>query len=337
MAAPLYRLVQRFLRVEAVGMRGAEHGDLADPLAIEVILTPADDLTTELAKESTTSPVRQRLKRLRCGVWAYDLAPAGLQIGKAYSLRWRFQMTPENTNVVRSNFVWNPLPEVPSSPSDVVIYGTLADAAGAPVAGARLVLEEFRDYATLSHRLGAIDVISDAFGNWSVELPKGALRRFVFNELSKIIRVPREVSRAALNELPAFQPKDIVRVDRYGYPVPGQDLYSLLASKLTERETLAVLQSASVVRYVNESGDSTTINEGAEIFIHNQDAPSTIWVIAHGKDCHPVISVLDANMDLMYPDISYPDRNTVVLSFNRAVKGKVVLICGTEKDLATPA
>jgi hypothetical protein len=334
MAAPIYRLVQRFLRVEAVGMRGAEHGDLADPLVLAVKLTTADDLETTLDEADMATAGQTRLKRLRCGVWAFDLDPVRLQPGKSYSLRWRFGATPQNINVVRSQFVWNPLPPVPSDPNQVVIYGTLADATGQPVPGARLVIEEFSDYATLSHRLSSSDIISDAFGNWHVELPKRALRRFILGEVSKIIRVPDDKVRASLSELPSFQPKDIVRVDRYGYPVPGQNLHQILAQRLSEGEALAVLQSTSVIRYVNESQDTVVTDGDVKIYVHEQDAPSTIWVIAHGKDCTPVVSVIDANNDVMYPDIGYPDKDTVVLSFARAVKGKAVLICGTEHPIA---
>jgi hypothetical protein len=336
MAGPLYRLVQRFLRIEALGMRGAEHGDLADPLVLVVKLTTADDLDTTLDEASMVTAGQTRLKRLRCGVWAFDLDPAKLQPGKSYSLRWRFGMTPENVNVVRSQFVWNPLPPVPSDPNQVVVHGTLADATGQPVPGARLVIEEFSDYATLSHRLSSSDIISDAFGNWHVELPKLALRRFILGEVSKIVRVPEDKVRVSLAELPSFQPKDIVRVDRYGYPVPGQDLYSLLASRLSERETLAVLQSTSVIHYVNAGGASPDTQEQANLYVFEQATPSLSWVIIHGRDCHPVLSILDTNGDLMHADVSYPNRNTVVLAFAQAVAGKAILICGTEHPIADP-
>lgn len=330
---PDYRLVQRFKRFEAVGMRGAPHGDSADPVWLEVVVTRSDDADVVIEQVAMQTAGQDQLKRQRMGVWTFQLDPSKYEIGQSYTASWRFGMHPETSNVSHESFVWNPLPEVPDTPSECVLYGLLADSAGLPVANERIVMEEYRDYVTLSHRLGSLDLVSDVFGYWSVQLPYGTMRRFVLGDLSKIIQVPAK-ARAALGELPGFQPKDIVRVDSYGYPMPGQDLYAMLRARLTSKEALAVLQSVSVVKYVNEITDACECGEdGVEIYTHEQVAPSTVWVITHGRDCTPILSVLDTDNDVMYPEVSYPDRDTVILTFSQSMAGKAVLICGPEVSL----
>jgi hypothetical protein len=335
MADPRYLAVQRFYDIAAVETVGARHGAPADPTWLQVKVTPSDDLDNTI--EVVDGDVA-RLYRVRKGTWVFAIDEALMQPGVGYTVHWRFTMSPENVNVVRTNFIWQPIPPIARDDEHTVIFGQLADPQGIPVPDAKLVMETYADMGTLSHRTGQVTIYADAFGMWNAEVHQGELYRFVLGEVSKIVQAPRDQGRHSLSSLQTFQPKDIIRRDRYGYPVPGQDLRSVLMRRLTENETLAVLQSMSVVTFVNESesvSDNVTIEEGAEIYVHEQTAESTIWVIQHGKDCTPIVSVIDTENDLMYPDVSYPDRDTVVLTFQASMTGKAVLICGPEHELLT--
>jgi len=216
-----YIIVQQFLTIEALGMRGARHGDPADPLYLQVVVTAADDITnifeTVIAKRET----RQRLWRAACGKWAFRLDPQFYQDGKAYTVHFKFAMTPNNTNVVRQSFVWVAPTEQSSMPDHCLVYGSMKDMLGLPESGGRFVAETYQDFVTLNQRTGLEDVVADIFGNWTISLPKGQLVRLVFGEGAVLVRVPADKDAAEYLSLQRYQPQDIVRHDRFGYPTPA--------------------------------------------------------------------------------------------------------------------
>ena len=215
---PVYRVAQRFLKVQAVSTVGTRHGDFADPLSLEVVLTQGD---TELDRVVAASAGQTSLWPVRTGNWVYQI-PAGLLTdGLPYSVAWRYEMTPNNINVRHQTFVWRPVPAVPRDTDKVVLYGLLADTAGQPMSDHRLVLETYADARTLTTRTGSLELTTDPFGIWHIELPKGQVVRLVFNELSKVVRLPADTARVALSELAPYQPEQqSENLDRYGYPRP---------------------------------------------------------------------------------------------------------------------
>lgn len=218
MSAPVYRIAQEFLRIEAIGSRGARSGDPADPVDLEARVTLSSDIT-KIIEQAFISQKEdaKRLYRLQTGTWIFELNPSFYE-RKAYTLHFRYAMTPNNVNVVRKNFFWQPTPDLPRSTDNCIIYGLLSDAAGIPVSGQRLVVEQYDNYVTLNHRTAQNVVESDTFGLWSIELPRKAIARIVFGNLSKVFQVP-EKDRVALAEVPNYQPAEKQK-DKFGYPFP---------------------------------------------------------------------------------------------------------------------
>ncbi len=218
MSNPRYRISQEFLRIEAIGSRGARSGDPADPLDLEARVTLSDDITKIIEQAFLREQDDKRLYKIQTGTWIFELNPGLYEARKAYTVHFRYAMTPNNVNVVRKNLIWQPLNETPRSPENCIIYGLLSDVAGIPVSGQRLVVEQYDNFVTLNHRTAQNTVESDAFGLWSIELPRKAIARIVFGNLAKILQVP-EKDRVALNEIADYQPAEKQK-DRFGYPFP---------------------------------------------------------------------------------------------------------------------
>lgn len=220
MPVPIYRIAKDFLRIEALGTQGSRSSDPADPIELNCRVTESGD-TSKIIEEgfSTKTEDKERVLRLQTGRWAFQLNPGLYESRKQYTLNFRYYMTPGNLSVDRANFTWDPVPLKPSLPENCVIFGTLVDLSGVPVVGERLVVERYRDMATLNEREAENVVTTNSFGLWAIELPRKALVRFVFGNLSKVVKVP-DVDSAALSSVPEHQPAQ-GRVDKFGYPFPG--------------------------------------------------------------------------------------------------------------------
>lgn len=214
----VYRVTHRFVRLEALGTFGANgrYNDPADPIALEVRVTPSDDIdnTVELATMGTP----KKPFRLATGLWAYDLTEGYYQTGKKYTAHFRYSMSPGAVKVDRYDFVWNPVPAMPRESGNCVVHGVVAGIEGNPRPDIRITVEKYKNYVTLNHREGTFEVVTDVFGNWFAEVPRGTILRFVYNEMSKIITVP-DLARVALSDAPLYQPADGNK-DKYGYPMP---------------------------------------------------------------------------------------------------------------------
>lgn len=216
-----YRVVQNFVKIEALGTRGARHGDPADPLYLQVVVTRSDDITDIIEECIATSSNRARLWRAAVGKWVFKMNPALYQAGASYTVHFKFAMTPNNTNVVRQSLIWCEPYLLPHDADHVVVYGSFRDLVGLPDPQGRFVVEEYLDFVTLNQRISAQDVQADIFGNWAIELPAGKLLRFVFGEDIHLVQLPTGQERVAFNTLKRYQPKDVLRTDRFGYPLPG--------------------------------------------------------------------------------------------------------------------
>ena len=217
---PAYRIAQRFVKIEAVGSPDARSGEPADPLQLQVAVTPSDNINRVIESVNAEPSTRQRLWRASPGHWVFEINPALYQPGLSYTVHYRFAMTPNATAVARQSFTWEPVPEQAHDSSLLVVHGILQNGQNLPISGGGFVVEQYIDVVTLSRRTSAVDVSSDAFGNWYVELPRGALTRFVFGTEIDIRRLPTAVARVAYSELQAYQPAEVVRKDKYGYPFP---------------------------------------------------------------------------------------------------------------------
>ncbi|MFA6132550.1 MAG: hypothetical protein WC869_00885 [Phycisphaerae bacterium] len=215
-----YLVVQQFLAIEALGMQGARHGDPADPLFLQVAVTHADDIKNVVETVIARRDTRQKLWRAACGKWAFRIDPRLYQDGITYTVHFKFSMTPNNTNVVRQSFVWAAPMAKASMPGQCLVYGGMKDMLGLPESGGRFVAETYLDFITLNQRTGLEDIVADIFGNWYVSLPKGQLVRLVFGEGATLVKIPADRDTADYLSLERFQPQDLVRRDRFGYPTP---------------------------------------------------------------------------------------------------------------------
>lgn len=216
-----YLVVQRFVAIEALGTRGARHGDPADPLDLQVVVTRADDISDVFENVIAKRETRSKLWRAACGKWVFRLDPRLYQDGASYTVHFKFAMTPNNTNVARQSFKWAAPMEEPTVPGTCLVYGGLRDMLGLPESGGRFAVETYKDFVTLNQRTGIEDVVADIFGNWSIALPKGELVRLVFGDDIVLARVPADRDTADYVSLVRYQPNELLRLDRFGYPVPA--------------------------------------------------------------------------------------------------------------------
>src|SRR5271157_329539 len=134
-------IVQTFVKLEALGMRGARHGDPADPLFLQVAVTKSDDLTNVLEDVIARAMTRNRLWRAAVGKWAFKLDPRLYQDGGKYTVHFRFAMTPQNTKIVRQSFVWAEPPSAGPGGDRCLVIGSMRDMLGLPESGGRIVVE----------------------------------------------------------------------------------------------------------------------------------------------------------------------------------------------------
>lgn len=223
-----YRASQEFMRIEAIGPLNNAHADPMDPIWLHVRVTPADDLNTEIESAImrgvapngvVVTDVAKFPYRLSTGLWAFDLDPMRYQPNKAYTLHWRYSVQPGVMAVIRSNFVWQPVPQTPREADGCILYGTMSRGSGVPVPGARIVIEQFRDFVTLNHRVGSLDVMTDAFGAWWVEVPRNTIQRVIFGDQIRTVRIP-DLASISLASASEYQPDIDGRKDAFGYPMP---------------------------------------------------------------------------------------------------------------------
>lgn len=68
-----------------------------------------------------------------------------------------------------------------------------------------------------------------------------------------------------------------------------------------------------------------TVNEAATTFTWTQSIPLSVWTIPHNLNKFPSISVVDNLGNLIYPDVSYVDSNTVQITHGSAFAGLAYL------------
>lgn len=58
-----------------------------------------------------------------------------------------------------------------------------------------------------------------------------------------------------------------------------------------------------------------------------QDTAAAVWTIIHNLNCRPPVSVIldSAPTEPVWPDIAYPNDDTVTLTFDTAVTGGVTI------------
>jgi hypothetical protein len=315
-------------------------------------VTPAEDYTEELESfllegvdpHGVTVTSTKKPFRLFTGTWAVELNPDLYQSGRQYVIHWRHAMQPKVLAVQRTNFVWQPIPKEPRS-DGCVMYGTVTRNR-VPVADAHLVVEEYRDYLTLTRRLSQIDISTDAFGNWWVEVPRNSIQRFVFNEESVAVFVPDD-SCASLSSARRWTALDVPK-DAYGYPIPGGvakppdslagggtggrpgdgGLSNLNNDNLRGIENcgLPTPGLSDVPPPLDGDGDGEeNTNANCCRYEHPQATPATVWSITHNLNGHPSVTVVDTGGDTVLGDVKYTSLNTLTVTFLVPVAGYAYL------------
>lgn len=67
-------------------------------------------------------------------------------------------------------------------------------------------------------------------------------------------------------------------------------------------------------------------DDGAPIFIHTQNVPSTVWTINHNLGSFPNVYVLDTAGDECEGDVDNPTVNQTVITFSAAFAGTARLV-----------
>jgi hypothetical protein len=232
----VYRITQKFIRIEAVATRGQSQQDAADPIYLNVCTVRNSDKS--IVENYVAGSSVPQIFRVETGTWAFDLNPNLYQKGQSYTCLFKYNMTPNNENVVHQPFIWNPLPSAPREQTNCIVYGLMTDIARNPLPGRTIVLEEYKNFVTLNNRIHQNTLITDAFGYWMLEMPQGAIARSIVGDLIKVFQVPI-AETAALREIPVYQPA-ATQTDTYGYPMPDEH---------AEFDTSKVLPLPSVPMY----------------------------------------------------------------------------------------
>jgi hypothetical protein len=241
-----YRIAKRFNRVEAMGDFGAlgRVNDLQDPATVMVQVTDIEDVNNVIETGYTNLPSSNNILstnvwtevfapapltsipgssenppyRAATGIWTYDLQAARYQVGKAYSVSWRYEMTPGNIKIDHFPFRWNPIPIIPQDSANCVISDSWIDMVGIPQADIRVGVEFYVHNYAPGNRRDTAYMKTDMFGNWYIEVKRGSMLRFILGTHARYIIVP-DAYNATLSSIPDTQPSD-VRKDSFGYPLP---------------------------------------------------------------------------------------------------------------------
>lgn len=60
-------------------------------------------------------------------------------------------------------------------------------------------------------------------------------------------------------------------------------------------------------------------------YVHDQSVPSATWTIVHNMDKRPSVSIVNTLEQMVLGEVSYPDADTVVVTFTNAFAGKAYL------------
>lgn len=60
-------------------------------------------------------------------------------------------------------------------------------------------------------------------------------------------------------------------------------------------------------------------------YVYEQTTASNEWMIAHNLNKYPSVTVTDSALSVVYGEIEYTDSNNLIIRFNGAFTGKVLL------------
>jgi len=96
--------------------------------------------------------------------------------------------------------------------------------------------------------------------------------------------------------------------------------------------TVTVLERGGIIATVGAIGPPGSpgpmgpAGPPATSYIHSQLTPSSSWIIPHNLSKYPSVTILDsAGTQIAFPDLSYPNANTVLLGFDFSFSGTAYL------------
>ena len=74
---------------------------------------------------------------------------------------------------------------------------------------------------------------------------------------------------------------------------------------------------------------SGTINvpgqDEVDSYVHEQNSPSSVWTINHNLNKYPSIVLVDSDDDVIYGEVNYESKNTILITLSAAISGKAFL------------
>ena len=96
-----------------------------------------------------------------------------------------------------------------------------------------------------------------------------------------------------------------------------------------EPQNIVIVQPVTpniVVTTPGPQGPAGTFNVGSVSFTYYQTPASSTWTIDHNLGFKPVAVVIDSAGTNCEGSISYPNNNTMVITFNSAFEGTAYLV-----------
>lgn len=90
-------------------------------------------------------------------------------------------------------------------------------------------------------------------------------------------------------------------------------------------DVISITTPQGTVDFTGTGTGSTTVVIPDLAYAHTQGTSSATWTIAHNLDFYPNVTVVDSAGTIVEGEISYTNRNQVVLTFAASFSGKAYL------------
>lgn len=101
--------------------------------------------------------------------------------------------------------------------------------------------------------------------------------------------------------------------------------------EIVEQPTTVSLTDQKIIVELGSTGPQGPVGAAGSVdpsvlgYVHDQVSASTTWLIYHGLSFYPNITVVDSAGTVVEGSYSYPNSNSVILSFSGSFAGKAYL------------
>ena len=88
---------------------------------------------------------------------------------------------------------------------------------------------------------------------------------------------------------------------------------------------VSVVEPSSIITILDKYSIAGIDGASDKTFVFNQITPSDNWLITHGLNKFPSVSVVDSGGTAVIGNVDYIDENTVRVSFNGSFSGKAFM------------